>query len=600
MPPKKTNVLKQMEARVEALESELSEVRSTLADVQNTVKENHASLFALLEKCLGKTLHVGEGSTGKSTATVDQGSPEKMKGTGGSFSNLKGDAMTEFRQSVKKVELPAFNGEDPAGWISRAEVYFRVQDTIPEVKVNLAQLCMEGPTIHFFNSLIGEDGELTWENLKEALLERYGGHGDGDVYEQLTELKQEGTVEEYILEFEYLIAQIPKLPGKQFLGYFLHGLKSEIRGKVRSLAAMGEMSRSKLLQVTRAVEKEVKGGNGSGFNRSSRFGNGSQRPGSFSGGRGSTDWVLVKGKEVGGSKGPAIGPKRDGSTHGDKKKHGPRDRGFTHLSYQELMERKQKGLCFKCGGAFHPMHQCPDKQLRVLVIENEEEENSDAKILAVEVEDTDEEEGGECSILNLHHIAQENHHTVKFQGIVRGVPVLILVDSGATHNFISQKLVYKMDWPVDDTPEMRIKLGDGYQTITKGICKKLEMSIGDFTLSPDLHLFELGGIDVVLGMEWLKTLGDTIINWRKQTMSFWMDKRWVTLQGLEDCRESMVALQSILRKSKQEVHGGFWGMEKHEQRKENQILTPGQQEELERLLHKFSQVFQEPTGLPPH
>lgn len=40
-------------------------------------------------------------------------------------------------------------------------------------------------------------------------------------------------------------------------------------------------------------------------------------------------------------------------------------------------------------------------------------------------------------------------------------------------------------------------------------------------------------------------------------------------------------------------------MEKHEQRKENQILTPGQQEELERLLHKFSQVFQEPTGLPP-
>ena len=187
------------------------------------------------------------------------------------------------------------------------------------------------------------------------------------------------------------------------------------------------------------------------------------------------------------------------------------------------------------------MHQCPDKQLRVLVIENEEEENSDAKILAVEVEDTDEEEGGECSILNLHHIAQENHHTVKFQGIVRGVPVLILVDSGATHNFISQKLVYKMDWPVDDTPERRIKLGDGYQTITKGICKKLEMSIGDFTLSPDLHLFELGGIDVVLGMEWLKTLGDTIINWRKQTMSFWMDKRWVTLQGLENCRESMVA-----------------------------------------------------------
>ncbi|MCI76937.1 hypothetical protein A2U01_0098207, partial [Trifolium medium] len=64
------------------------------------------------------------------------------------------------------------------------------------------------------------------------------------------------TVEEYITEFEYLIAQIPRLPEKQFRGYFLHGLKTEVRGKVRSLAALGEMSRSKLLQVARAVEKE--------------------------------------------------------------------------------------------------------------------------------------------------------------------------------------------------------------------------------------------------------------------------------------------------------------------------------------------------------
>ncbi|MCI53271.1 retrotransposon gag protein, partial [Trifolium medium] len=78
-----------------------------------------------------------------------------------------------------------FDGDDPARWISRAEVYFRVQDTTPKIKVSLAQLCMEGPTIHFFNSLLNEEEEeLTWECVKFALLERYGGHGDGDVYEQ--------------------------------------------------------------------------------------------------------------------------------------------------------------------------------------------------------------------------------------------------------------------------------------------------------------------------------------------------------------------------------------------------------------------------------
>ncbi|MCI32608.1 retrotransposon gag protein, partial [Trifolium medium] len=142
-----------------------------------------------------------------------------------SNNQLEGEALAEFRRSVKKVELPMFEGEDPVGWISRAEVYFRVQDTRPEIKVNLAQLCMEGPTIHFFNSLINENEDLNWEQLKHALLERYGGHGEGDVYEQLTELRQRGNVDEYINDFEYLMTQIPRLPDKQFLGYFLHGLK---------------------------------------------------------------------------------------------------------------------------------------------------------------------------------------------------------------------------------------------------------------------------------------------------------------------------------------------------------------------------------------
>lgn len=31
-------------------------------------------------------------------------------------------------------------------------------------------------------------------------------------------------------------------------------------------------------------------------------------------------------------------------------------RGVKHLSYSELMERKNIGLCFRCGERYHPMH----------------------------------------------------------------------------------------------------------------------------------------------------------------------------------------------------------------------------------------------------
>ncbi|MCH85044.1 Ty3/gypsy retrotransposon protein, partial [Trifolium medium] len=312
------------------------------------------------------------------------------------------------------------------------------------------------------------------------------------------------------------------------------------------------MSRSKLLQVTRAVEKEVKGSSGSNFNRGLNK-NGPYKGGTQGSNRHGSDWVMVKGGSVGsteGAKSGTSGPRNDKQAQGERRRAGPRDRGFTHLSYNELMERKQKGLCFKCGGPFHPMHQCPDKQLRVLIVDDEEDDEGEAKILAVEVGEEDEEVKGEMSLLELHHIAHENNQTMKFQGTIHGVELLILVDSGATHNFVSQRLVHQMDWPIDITPQMQVKLGNGVQIATQGVCKGLEVYIGDFKLSPNLHLFELGGIDVVLGIEWLKTLGNTVINWKQQVMSFWVNDKWVMLKGKGGCNDSLVALQTFLRKPK--------------------------------------------------
>jgi hypothetical protein len=146
MPKKQQLTLRQMDGRVEALESELSEVRSSLAAVENAVKELPGALVAMLEKSLGKSLQlsnespsvqggkkkddpviVGEEEVGDKSSGSDAGG----SGTGGSQKTP--DPLTEFRQSARKVELPSFEAEDPAGWISRAEVYFRVQGTTPEI-----------------------------------------------------------------------------------------------------------------------------------------------------------------------------------------------------------------------------------------------------------------------------------------------------------------------------------------------------------------------------------------------------------------------------------------------------------------------------------
>lgn len=50
MPQKRTQqaILKKMESKVKGLESEISEVRSAHAAVENVVKENHVSLIVTL------------------------------------------------------------------------------------------------------------------------------------------------------------------------------------------------------------------------------------------------------------------------------------------------------------------------------------------------------------------------------------------------------------------------------------------------------------------------------------------------------------------------------------------------------------------------
>ncbi|XP_057416557.1 uncharacterized protein LOC130711103 [Lotus japonicus] len=370
---------------------------------------------------------------------------------------------------------------------------------------------------------------------------------------------------------------------------------------------MGDVNRARLLVVTRVVEKDVKGESGSGYSRGTRFGGTGFKGGSGGSSRpGGTEWVWVKGTKESGpmTKPPFNGPKGEIKNQAEPRRVGPRDRDFSHLTYPQLLERRQKGQCFKCGGPYHPLHQCPDKQLRVLIVEEGDEDNEEGDVLAIEMDEQEEEIQGEVSMMSFSNIAnasQDQPQTMKLQGTIRGVPVLVLVDSGATHNFIDLKLVQRMSWEIEDTPRMSIKLGDGFQTHARGRCKGIGLEIGDYTVNCTPNLFELGGPNKVLGIEWIKALGDTMVNWEKHSMRFWDGSRWIKLQGLNAGKDSMVALQQILRKELGKETGVLSLFEPQRQgTKGNESnLTFDQQRELLNLLDKYRGVFEAKSGLPP-
>lgn len=45
------------------------------------------------------------------------------------------------------------------------------------------------------------------------------------------------------------------------------------------------------------------------------------------------------------------------------------------------------------------------------------------------------------------------------------------------------------------------------------------------------YLFELGGVDVILGVDWLRTLGEVRVDWGRMRMVFLKEGHEIVLQG---------------------------------------------------------------------
>lgn len=95
--------------------------------------------------------------------------------------------------------------------------------------------------------------------------------------------------------------------------------------------------------------------------------------------------------------------------------------------------------------------------------------------------------------------------------------MLILIDSGASSNFISYKLVkeLKLKLKLEDTEEYTIEVGNGEKLSHKGVCVGLQLQVRGIEISQNFFLMTLGGTEVVLGMDWLASLGDIKANFKK-------------------------------------------------------------------------------------
>ena len=114
--------------------------------------------------------------------------------------------------------------------------------------------------------------------------------------------------------------------------------------------------------------------------------------------------------------------------------------------------------------------------------------------------------------------------TLRVQGTVHGQRVSVLVDSGATHNFIDAQMV---EWR-----GIQIESFDGFPVLVPGdqtmVCAQyvpeLLVTMGTYTLADHFFVVSIPDTNVVLGVQWLITLGKVTTDWKALEME-WDDEK---------------------------------------------------------------------------
>ncbi|KAA0058232.1 Ty3/gypsy retrotransposon protein [Cucumis melo var. makuwa] len=195
--------------------------------------------------------------------------------------------------------------------------------------------------------------------------------------------------------------------------------------------------------------------------------------------------------------------------------------------------------------------------------------------------------------------------TMKVRGKLLGEDVIILIDCGATHNFVSEKLVKKLILPIKETSHYGVILGSGAAIQGKGICEKLEVQLNNWKIIEDFLPLDLGGVDVILGMQWLFSLGVTTVDWKNLSLTFSVDGKSVNIKGDPSLTKTRISLKNMIKNWGDKDAGFLIECRSIEVKavesnacclQSAEVLSSGP---ISSVINQFQDVFEWPEKLPP-
>ena len=339
--------------------------------------------------------------------------------------------------------------------------------------------------------LLKEDrvGFRDWDQCRNQLFRRFGLR-KREAYEQLFRMKQTGTVDDVLGSFFELMGYLPNISEETALNALLAALKPKIRLEV---VCRRPHTTDKLIDCALEAEELLRAIEDEDIAQS-------RRP------------FLAKPDPV-----PWRLPLERKEAERERK-----PRRSLRLTEEEFTERKAKGLCFKCDEMFVTGHRCRT-ELRLVPIPDDNDSNQleDDEIPAAD------EGGAQLAVAHVSlkfALGQPSRWcSLQMSGTLLGRTVQILINMGALDNFICWSLADELGLAKERMQPYHIHLGDERNSPSHLVCWHVSLIIQGYTMAADFLPAHNLCIDVILGLEWLITLGWTVALWDLLLLKFCVD-----------------------------------------------------------------------------
>jgi hypothetical protein len=124
-----------------------------------------------------------------------------------------------------KLIFPEFNGTDVDGWIRKPEKYYELVGVPNEHRVQIAVLYLEGRAEYWWRGTGCNPQTLLWHHFCRMVSDRFNKTSEYDIIGKFHQLKQTGSVMDYVDKFEEMLSQVrrhnPSLNDAYFISSFI-------------------------------------------------------------------------------------------------------------------------------------------------------------------------------------------------------------------------------------------------------------------------------------------------------------------------------------------------------------------------------------------